>query len=581
MWSKKCFCYLICALHVAIVLSFHVATIPNPPSRSQLSRCRTIVCSNPISNSKSNTDYGRTGSPPPLPIPQKQQHGIPVGAVILPVHLIQTFRSEIIRIIPGTTKVEYRGVDPYPAVGGEGSGWRTIHLPTEVAALLMPSDDGDDDDNYCDGARVELMKFVEGCGGVYLPGIRRPKDRRYFRKGGFHPEPTAATIETIPTDDDTADATIDQSPSNFTFVELFAGIGGFRLGLEAIGGTCALASERNPNACTIYRRHFHRNNSTATRTTTSPSDVLIECDMLDLHPTDFPAHFHLLTAGFPCQPFTIRGPQSGLSDTDRNSNPRGQMYQELVRVLNATQPPFFLFENVVGLVTMEGGYARHGKGVHEFKAGSVMEEVIAAFRSCGYQVDWHVINSGGVVPQYRERVYFVGSRSDLSCPPINWTSIERRGSCPTLRNILQSDYNALDSSVRTESCELTQRQYDKLQSIHSGHALHTARLDPNSYAPTLTSGYRQPASSYTRYVMEERDGTLRHGDPLRPRFLTLRECARVMGIPDDFDVSAPVGGEVGHVYKGLGNAVVPGVIEGIGKEILRLMKEVEGRKGQL
>ena len=81
--------------------------------------------------------------------------------------------------------------------------------------------------------------------------------------------------------------------------------------------------------------------------------------------------------------------------------------------------------------------------------------------------------------------------------------------------------------------------------------------------------------------MEERDGTLRHGDPLRPRFLTLRECARVMGIPDGFDVSAPVGGEVGHVYKGLGNAVVPGVIEGIGKEILRSMKEVEGRKGQL
>jgi DNA (cytosine-5)-methyltransferase 1 len=469
------------------------------------------------------------------------------------------------------TKVEYRGVDPYP-MGEEGSGWRMIHVPTEVAALLTPNDDHD----HVRARGLELIKFVDGCKGVYLPGIRRPKDRRYFRKGGFHLEPTAAS--TIATDD-FADLATDQSPPTFTFVELFAGIGGFRLGLEAIGGSCVLASERNANACTIYRRHFHQNNyTTATQTNIFPPDVLIECDILDLHSTDFPANFHILTAGFPCQPFTVRGPQSGLSDTDRNSHPRGQMYQELVRVLNATQPPFFLFENVVGLVTMEGGYARHRKGVHEFKAGSVMEEVLSAFRKCGYRVDWNVINSGGVVPQYRERVYFVGSRSDLLCPTFDWTSIERRDSCPALRNVLESSYGAPDSPIQTEGCELTQRQYDKLQSIHSGRALNIARLDLDSYAPTLTSCYRQPASSYTRYVMEERDGTVRHGEPLRPRFLTPRECARVMGFPDEFDISAPVGGKVGHVYKGLGNAVVPGVVEGIGREILRLMREVRDRK---
>ena len=221
-------------------------------------------------------------------------------------------------------------------------------------------------------------------------------------------------------------------------------------------------------------------------------------------------------------------------------------------------------------------YARHGKGVHEYATGKVMDEVLTAFANCGYKVEWNVVNAGGTVPQYRERVYFVGSRLDLHCTPLNWTDIiTNRNPCPPLREVLHTDYNATDGPVARDACELTQRQYEKLQSIHSSHALSIARLDPSSYAPTLISSYRQPASSSTRYVMEEADGTRRHGNPLRPRFLTTRECARVMGFPEGFDVGAPVGGEVGHVYKGLGNAVVPGVVEGIGREILRLMREVE------
>ena len=158
--------------------------------------------------------------------------------------------------------------------------------------------------------------------------------------------------------------------------------------------------------------------------------------------------------------------------------------------------------------------------------------------------------------------------------------------CPPLRSILESNYEVVDSPVHTEKCELTPRQYTKLQSLHSQQAHYAARLDVNSYTPTLISGYRQPASIATRYVMEEGGGTIRHGAPLRTRFLTVRECARIMGFPEEFGVEVGDGegvevevevtvGKVGHLYKGLGNAVVPGIVEGIGREICRVMGEMD------
>ena len=506
---------------------------------------------------------------------QKQKYGTPVGVVILSNKDIHPFKEACSKALPHLKKITNRGIDPYPHDSGTRSGYKQIHVPTEVAAAIV------------DGNEV-LMQFLQECGGKFISGVRRKKGRRRGR--GCHERLELESSDAVGTTGP-GNGTNNQmqkvgSQAKFTFVELFAGIGGFRIGLEKLGGACVLASERDPITCKLYRRHFNCNHN---------NDHLIEADMLDIVSEDFPpSGFDILTAGFPCQPFSRRGKRKGLED----ANHRGQLYQELVRVLMEQQPPFFLFENVVGLVTMDGGHAArwnwdgNGKGESEgtqsrehtrsFKSGKVMDKILDAFRACGYKVEWHVVNSRHFVPQYRERVYFVGSLLELNCPDMEWENIYPSSNNdndednailippPVLREIMDTEYATSDAVAE---CELSQRQWEKLQKIYSGEATTRASLNIDDYAPTLISSYRIPSSPTTRFIMEEADGTLRHGNPLRPRYLTPKEFCRIMGFPEDFDTSPPLEAEFqfGHIYQALGNAVVPPVVEAIGKEILRLM----------
>eukprot|EP00979_Chaetoceros_neogracilis_P004264 scaffold751_cov154-Chaetoceros_neogracile.AAC.5 len=481
-----------------------------------------------------------------------QKYGTPVGVVVLPNKDIQPFRQAIQEALPHLKRIYYRGVDPCISRDDE---FKQIHVQTEVAAAIV---DGN----------AHLVEFIRNCGGEFIPGARRKKGQRRARNLSMYldrkdDDDDGNTNASSNLDDFAASTSITaaeigikKSPK-FTFVELFAGIGGFRMGLEQIGGLCVLASEKDEVARAIYRRQFG-------------SHDLVEGDMLDIVSEDFPPNgFDILTAGFPCQPFSSRGEQKGLDDDGH----RGQMYQELVRILMEERPPYFLFENVVGLVTMEGGFASHSAGEHIFKAGKVMERILEAFRDCGYKVEWQVVNSKHFVPQYRERVFFVGSLLELECPDMNWDNIYPPDHCKplVLREFLEKDYATSDAVAE---CEVSVRQWERIQQKYSD-ATKTARLKVEAYAPTLISSYRNPSSRSTRFVMEEVDGTLRHGEPLRPRYLTPRECCHIMGFPDNFDVSPPYEGEIGHIYQVLGNAVVPPVIEAIGREMYRLMEQVE------
>jgi len=256
----------------------------------------------------------------------------------------------------------------------------------------------------------------------------------------------------------------------------------------------------------------------------------------------------------------------------RDDGHRGQMYQELCRTLMEQRPPYFLFENVIGLVTMDGGSAWRGVDqVRVFQPGRVMDRILGAFRECGYKVEWRVINSRSFVPQYRERVYFVGSLLELDFPDMNWENIyppkDDKQRSMVLRDIMCLDY-ATNPGIA--QCELTERQWTKLQQVHAGNATKIAGFDTNTIAPTLISSYRSLSSPATKFIMEEADGTLRRGNPLRPRVLSPHEFAKLMGFdPDHFDVSPPVKEEIGHIYQVLGNAVVPPVIEAVGREMYR------------
>ena len=458
----------------------------------------------------------------------RRRVGIPVGAVLfVDAADLQPFRVILEQCFG---PIRFRGVDHRNSGNLGPKKQIVVHLPPRVAAVLDDNDDSKDDEQQL---RLLLTRFLRSKAATYLPGVRRTL-----------PLPTLPKMATTTPTNKTA---------SFSFVELFAGIGGFRLGLEAIGGVSMLSNELCPHACKLYESYF------------SP-DRLVQGDVLDLDLSTFPP-YTMLTAGFPCQPFSNRGHQRGLDDEKS-----GQMYLELARILTETQPPCFLFENVTQLLLFDGGSrsVRRKGELGTFVAGGVMERVCASFASCGYHVDWAVINSRHFVAQNRERVYIVGIRNDIPVEPLEgWKHRAQptTSSTTNVRNVLEPD-----DSPAVKASELTQSQWSKIQSMYKSKnevASIDACIRLDAKAPTLISQYHRVGSLSTKFICHDLDGSDRDGAAgrRRPRFLTPRECCRLMGFPEDFPVHGVV--DDAHLYQGIGNAVTPPVISAIGRELLQ------------
>jgi len=175
-------------------------------------------------------------------------------------------------------------------------------------------------------------------------------------------------------------------PGEMRAIELFAGIGGFRLGLQAAGIEVKWANDIDPKCCAVYRAHF--------------GDQSVIHDDIACAKWSIPEH-DLLTAGFPCQPFSSAGKKEGVRD-----RVRGTLFAEIVDVLEAKKPAFFILENVKRLLTMEQG--RHFK------------TILLALSTVGYGLEWRVLNAKDFgLAQNRERVFLVGRRNPdyLDLPP--------------------------------------------------------------------------------------------------------------------------------------------------------------------
>jgi DNA (cytosine-5)-methyltransferase 1 len=348
----------------------------------------------------------------------------------------------------------------------------------------------------------------------------------------------------------------DRPEPAFRFIDLFAGIGGLRLGFDAIGGRCVFTSEWDRFAQKTYLRNF-----------ADGDDHVMTGDIrpYGADPSKIPP-FDVLLAGFPCQPFSLAGVSKknslgrlhGFADEKQ-----GNLFFEIERILRYHRPPAFLLENVKHLT-------RHDKG----NTFDVIRRTLEA--ELGYAIDYRVISSEPWVPQRRERIFIVGFRQDVGfCFDGFDAVIPEEKDWPRLGSILQG-HNEVDSKYT-----LTPKLWEYLQAYRAkhekaGNGFGYSLFGRDGVTRTLSARYHKDGSE----ILIEQKGT-------RPRRLTPTECARLMGFEygdRTWDTSAVSDTQA---YRQFGNAVVVPVVEAIArymepslKKMLEIDRKERSRKKQ-
>jgi len=304
------------------------------------------------------------------------------------------------------------------------------------------------------------------------------------------------------------------------FIDLFAGIGGFRLAFESVGAKCVFSAEIDKYACNTYKTNFGENPY---------------CDVSELDPIIIP-NFDILCAGFPCQPFSIAGERKGFNDT------RGTLFFDIARIIKAKRPKAFILENVKGLIS-------HDKG----NTLKVIIDILT--KELNYNVSYKVLNSADYgVPQNRERIYIVGFKDKNI--KFNFPSpLENR---VDLNSILDSDLKGSEISETAKFNVINNLQnHKKYNEIKNNPLLlayeirkskTTFRYD--SIAPTLTAKMGTGGNNVPVLVNQMRK-------------LTTRECLRVQGFPDTFWIEP----NKAQSYKQIGNSVSVPVIKSMAQNI--------------
>lgn len=312
------------------------------------------------------------------------------------------------------------------------------------------------------------------------------------------------------------------------FIDLFAGIGGMRLGFERAGCRCVFSSEWNRFAATTYEGNFG----------SAP-----EGDITKISTREIPDH-EILVGGFPCQPFSISGvsKKGSLGRPHGFDDPtQGTLFFEIVRILRAKRPRAFLLENVKNLI-------HHDRG-RTFKViMQTLEDELGYFLP-----DPKIIDAQHVVPQHRERIYIVGFRDPA---PFRFPEF------PTRRSVLK---DLLEPAV-PEKYILTNKLWNYLQGYAEKH-----RKAGNGFGFGIADLDGITRTLSARYYKDGSEILIARGKGKPPRRLTPRECARLMGFPDSFVI--PVSDT--QAYKQFGNSVVVPVVEAIAKEVVKALVSTE------
>ena len=316
----------------------------------------------------------------------------------------------------------------------------------------------------------------------------------------------------------------------FKIIDLFAGIGGIRLGFQKHGGKSVFASEWDKFAAKTYKLNYGE----------EP-----EGDISLVNPEDIPDH-HILLAGFPCQPFSQAGLRKGFEDT------RGTLFFEIAKILKEKRPQAFLLENV--------------KQLRGHDKGRTLETILKVLREdLNYTVYYDVLRAADFgVPQNRERIYIVGFSNET-------TSVtEFEFPAPTLAPTRVGDI--LEEQV-DEKYTISDRLYEghmrrKKEHKEKGNGFGFSLFNEDSpYTNTISA----------RYYKDGSEILIDQGPEKNPRKLTPRECAKLQGFPEEFVI--PVSDT--QAYRQFGNSVSVPVVELIAKNMVDAIEKSGGFTGTL
>ncbi len=333
-----------------------------------------------------------------------------------------------------------------------------------------------------------------------------------------------------------------QSDGAFTFIDLFAGIGGLRKAMESAGGRCVFTSEWDAFAQKTYHANF-------------PDNRPIAGDIREVDAAAIPEH-DVLVAGFPCQPFSIAGVSKknalgrlhGFQDETQ-----GTLFFDVLRVLMHHRPAAFLLENVKNLKS-------HDKGrTFEVIRRKLTEEL-------GYTLHTRIIDAANFVPQHRERIVMVGFRENTGFSHDDLVLPGRAGR--GMRDVLhpengseapESHFTIGPDAKVSDKYTLTDKLWQYLQGYAAKH-----KAAGNGFGFGLVDGDSISRTLSARYYKDGSEILVSRGTGNSPRRLTPRECARLMGYDDSFRI--PVSDT--QAYKQFGNSVAVPVFA----EVARLMR---------
>ncbi len=331
----------------------------------------------------------------------------------------------------------------------------------------------------------------------------------------------------------------------FTFIDLFAGIGGFRLAMQRCGGKCVFSSEFDSAAQKTYKANFGE----------TPAGDITKQETHDA----IPEQFDVVCAGFPCQAFSLAGKRLGFKDLYKGMS-RGTLFAEVVRICEKHRPKAVFCENVKGLF------------IHD--KGNTFKIIKNEFESIGYRFFYKILNSRDFgIPQHRERIYMVAFREDYAKDGYEFTFPEPTGEKVCLNDIREHNVSAkyFLSTVYVETLRRHRARHEA-----AGHGFGYVIRDWSGVSGAIVCG---GMGRETNLVREEGGtpvglvpvthirGTL---NPDGIRKMTPREWARLQGFPEEYKL---VLSDV-HLYKQFGNSVSIPVIEAISREIISRIQYV-------